>query len=103
MDYYNGIVKLRSGPDSGVFTGEVPKSALSVPEILVLKKLHGADAVVIGEKCDQKAVKHSEERQRLASTYGPRVVNQLFGEPWQKLPIELPRGPEEADLDDMAA
>jgi len=102
MDYYNGIVKLRSGPDSGVFTGEVPKPGLSVPEILVLKKIHGEDAVMIGDKCDQKSVKHSEERSRLASIYGPKVVSQLFGEPWQKLPVAMPRG-DTADLDDMAA
>lgn len=104
MDYHNAIVKLRSGPDSGVFTGEVPKPRLSVPEILVLKKLHGDDAVFVEpERCDQRAVKHAEERSRLASTYNPRLVSQLFGESWQKLPTELPKSDGAIDLDDVAA
>ena len=104
MEYFKGIVRLRSGSESGVFTGDVPKDRLSVPEILILKKLHGDDAVVVGEKCDNNnKVSHGEERQRLASIYGPKVVRQLFGEDWQRLPVKLPKVGQAADLDDLAA
>lgn len=103
MEYFKGMVRLRSGSESGVFTGDVPKDRLSVPEILVLKKLHGDDAVVVGEKCDDVKVSHSDERQRLVSIYGPKVVRQLFGEDWQKLPAKLPKMGQVADLDDLAA
>ena len=103
MDLHSCVVKLRSGGESGIFTGEVPKGDITTPEILVLKAMHGDDAVVQVKVTGQdKKRSDAAERDRLAGFYNPRVVKRLFGESFQPLPKKLPRA-EAPAAEDMAA
>lgn len=109
MDLHSCVVKLRSGGDSGIFTGEVPKYDLTTPEILILKAIHGDDAVAAVKKTGIDKRTDRSERDRLAGLYnnaGRDVVKRLFGESFNPLPKKLPAERVEAldlDADEMAA
>lgn len=104
MDIFSCIVKLRSGAESGIFTGEVPKTDVSAAEILLLKSLHQDDAVTnIVKTGNDKSRKNAVERERLNAIYGPLAVTRVFGkEAWRELPRKLPAAAEPA-AEDMAA
>lgn len=91
MDVFSCIVKLRSGSESGIFTGEVPKQDVSAAEVLLLKSIHGDDAITSIQKTGKDNRKNAAERDRLAAIYRPEVVARVFGkEVWQPLPTKLP-------------
>jgi len=93
MKYYN--VKLRL---HGLVTNEVLKDDVSAPEIILLRKIHGEDAVVDIKYSKTAKVNDAEERQRLAERYDsglkkieePTSVNKLFGEGFTPLLDSLP-------------
>ena len=93
MDYYKAKVRL-----SGSMLNEVWKDRLSAPEVLLLRKIHGSDAVCDLEKVDAKKVDHQEERQRLYLTYPAAInvdakrhyVEELFGPNHNDLPVTVP-------------
>ena len=62
---------------------------VSVPEIPVLKSLHGHDAVVNIKKTRADAVDQKEERDRLEKQYTPVVIEKLFPGVMNKLPQTL--------------
>jgi len=69
MQTYDARIRL-----AGSLLNEVPKSGLTAPEITVLRRLHGSDAVV-----EIKPGKHVErddyaERARLHDLYGPALA-----------------------------
>lgn len=106
MDVFRCQVRLR-----GKVQNVVPKSEVTIPEIYVLRHLHGQDAVVDIKPLKRDAVERitddegktktrprteKEERERLAHLY-PRVkLNDLFGV-GQRLPMAL------EDTDTVAA
>lgn len=65
MDYYN--LKLRLHGD---VRHEVLKKDMSAPEVIVLKAVHGDDAIVNLEYSKTKAVDDTAERERLHLRYG---------------------------------
>ncbi len=96
MQTYNAIVRL-----GGELHNEVSKNNLTAPEILVLRKVHGQDAVVkiepsgewedhfgeVNVRDDVTGEYHKEEREydddveknRLADTYGSAIVKDEDG------------------------
>jgi hypothetical protein len=62
---------------------------VSVPEIPVLKSLHGHDAVVNIKKTRSDAVDQKEERDRLDKQYTVVVIEKLFPGVMNKLPQTL--------------
>jgi hypothetical protein len=82
MDLYNGKVRLK-----GDVRNEVAKKNLTVPEILILRRMHGNDAVLNLELVEKKKMKAATERKRLQSVYGrglkamtpPLSIERLFG------------------------
>lgn len=62
---------------------------VSVPEIPVLKTLHGHDAVVNIKKTRDEAIDTKAERERLERAYTPGVVEKLFPGVLGKLPQTL--------------
>lgn len=109
MDLHSCVVKLRSGGDSGIFTGEVPKYDLTTPEILILRAVHGEDAVAQVKKTGVDKRADRAERDRLSGLYNNQsrdIVKKLFGESFNPLPKKLPAERIEAldlDADEMAA
>lgn len=62
---------------------------VSVPEIPVLKAIHGHDAVVNVKKTRSDDVDQKEERDRLEKQYTPVVIDRLFPGVLNKLPQTL--------------
>lgn len=101
MMRYNAKVKLTS-PNGAPSVHQVQKEGLSAAEILVLRKIHGDDAVtnIVGITNDKTP--HEEERGKLAARYGSALAKNgssmalLFGE-HGKLPIHLPGHDEPAE------
>lgn len=93
MDYYKGKIRL-----SGSLLNEVQRERMSAPEALLLRKIHGEDAVLELEKVDSKNVNHQEERQRLYLEYPAAInadakrhyVEELFGPNHMDLPTSVP-------------
>lgn len=68
----------------------IPKKDVTDPEIMILKHLHGGDAVVDikPRKNDRRA--HREEIDRLKRIYGLKAFHAVFGEGYiEKLPQKL--------------
>lgn len=86
MQTYNAMLRL-----AGDLNNTVPKFGLTAPEIIVLKAIHGEDAVVDIQKSAMDKRPHEDERARLEITYGHKVVTSLFGPPFAggKLPVKL--------------
>lgn len=58
----------------------VPKPMVSVPEILMLQAIHGADAVTNIKVIDTQDVSNEEERDRLGRLYGDDKVVGIFNQ-----------------------
>lgn len=83
MDYAN--VEIRLG---GNLHNTVIKE-VSAPEIAVLRKIHGADAVNKVAKTRVDTVANRAERDRLEAAYGKDVIIAAFGGEFAKLPEVL--------------
>jgi len=98
MDFYNCKVRL-----GGNVLNEVRLSDVPAPEILILKYIHGGDAVVELEKSKGGQIEHEKERARLEDKYGlvlakrELTLNAIFGPPHQDLPIHVNGGKAAAD------
>jgi hypothetical protein len=80
-------------------TSEVPKPSVTAPEIIILRDLHGADAVVRMSAPRMDARPHAQERARLQRIYGdshPGLLTRLFGPDHVPLPVTLTVEGEEA-------
>ena len=78
----------------------VCKENLTAPEIMILRYIHGADAVteISPTRMDKRA--HAEERERLETMYSHRagdkiehgsdICLRLFGPSGMQLPVTLP-------------
>lgn len=105
MNFFKAKIRLK-----GSVQNEVIAAALSVPEILILRKLHGKDAVVNMEPIENQKVKNADERARLHRKYGrglasmepPLSVDRLFGT-YAPLPKSLDElDPDAIESDDDA-
>lgn len=75
---------------SGSQNNQVPKFGVTTPEVLMLRHLHGEDAVVNLVERATIRVPHRQERDRLAQIYGEKRVAELFGLSHMPLPTDLP-------------
>lgn len=113
MQLYDCTIRL-----GGSVLNEVPKTGVTAPEIMVLRALHGGDAVVKITKAGSDKRRHQDERQRLYTTYANPEINNaetvaqkmtmlrnLFGHDTidlpTKLPDEAPAKPEDDSPEDM--
>jgi hypothetical protein len=62
---------------------------VSVPEIAVLRAVHGHDAVVNIKPSRVEAVDSKVERDRLERAFNPQIVEKLFPGVIAKLPTDL--------------
>jgi len=93
MDFYDCKLRLH-----GLVTNEVLKHNMPAPEILLLRKIHGEDAVVDLKYSETKEISDSDERERLARIYDsglkkieePTSVSKMFGESFMPLLATLP-------------
>lgn len=99
MEFYKCKVRLK-----GDVRNEVRKAEVSAPEVLILRKIHGDDAVVAIESLGNRKVKDADERDRLQHAYAGGLGNaktsmvQLFGE-YAPLPKTLPETDEGEDIE----
>ncbi len=93
MNIYDATIRLK-----GDTAHEVNKAGLTAPEIMILRRIHGLDAVVriipVPPTPDQLAMSHRAERDRLRKLYCDReetamLVNELFGPDHVPLPLTL--------------
>lgn len=94
MQIFNARVRL-----AGALETEVSKRGLTVPEIHILRRLHGPDAVVGIEHAGYAEIDPVDERERLDYEYGAGLSNlhedlktsveKLFGGDFAPLPEEL--------------
>ncbi len=102
MQLYNCKVRL-----GGSVINEVRKSEVTAPEILILREMHGSDAVVDIVKTEMDRRSNEDERARLnakyaspaktnAETHKRRVemMRALFGHDAMALPTKLPNDAE---------
>jgi len=93
MEVFNAVVRL-----GGSLQNEVNKYGLTVPEILVLRKIHGDDGVVKIQHVGECFIDDDDERSRLHQIYGTGLealhedqktsVEKMFGT-YAPLPEEL--------------
>lgn len=67
----------------------VPKTNVTVAEIVVLRSVHGDDAVVDIKPTHNCKTPHREERDRLCIIYGRPRVDKIFPGVFAKLPVSL--------------
>lgn len=79
--------KVRLG---GSLLHEVWKPEMTAPEVIVLRDIHGQDAIVDLEVLPAKKVEHAKERDRLGRLYGDARIERLFGPLHHPLPTEVP-------------
>ncbi len=89
MNTYDATVRL-----GGDTAHEVNKAGLTAPEIMVLRRIHGLDAVVRIVPAQSVTRSNREERDRLRKLYCDRdatagLVNELFGPDHTPLPNTL--------------
>ena len=92
MQYYSAKIRL-----AGSMMNEVRRDGISAPEIMLLKRIHGSDALVDVEYDKKGQIVHADERQRLFTQYPTAVnaeakrhlVEELFGPAHQDLPLEV--------------
>jgi hypothetical protein len=87
---FNAKVRL-----SGSTQNEVRKEGLTAPEVILLRRIHGEDAVLELERGPDVARDDYEERQRLQAVYGEskqvaKLVQDLFGAEFTPLPKTVP-------------
>ena len=92
MDIFSGKIRL-----GGSLLNEVSRINMTAPEVILLRAMHGADAVVELKRTDSKNVKHDEERARLGDMYGEArdhdgesYLQELFGPAHRELPTHVP-------------
>ena len=94
MRFYSAKVRLAGNPYH-----EVLKTDLSAPEIIVLRHVHGEDAVLDIRQTGERQVDHIEERKRLEREYTSftdddgntrSIVPTLFGALYSPLPLVAP-------------
>lgn len=95
MNFYSAKVRL-----AGDVRHEVHRINLSAPEVMVLRAIHGADAVVNIKKTGHWQTSHAGERDRLAMDYGPKIVADLFGPEHRELPLIAPGVSDEVEESD---
>lgn len=96
MRVYSGKIRL-----NGDLRWEVQRDRMTAPEVMILRALHGVDAVV-GLKYidDLDDAEISVERERLEREYvlnpsqDGNIVAKLFGAHHMSLPIKAPNAPE---------
>jgi len=94
MQYYSAKIRL-----AGSVSNEVRRDEISAPELMLLKRIHGPDAVLDVEYGKKGNVDHSEERKRLFEKYPTAInaeakrhyVEELFGPAHTDLPAEDPQ------------
>lgn len=74
---------------SGDVNNTVQKQRVSPAEIVILNKIHGEGSVVDIQRTEMDKTAHAEERQRLATIYGAKIVDDLFPGAFAKLPVSL--------------
>ena len=93
MNFYDATIRLQ-----GKTSHEVDKKGLTAPEIMILRRIHGLDAVVrivaVPPSQDDLGRSQREERDRLRKTYCSKdatenLVNELFGPDHTPLPNTL--------------
>lgn len=105
--------KVRLG---GSVLNEVPKIGVTAPEIEVLKKIHGDDAVLDIKRTGHVERTYMEERERINDTYANlasnidgqrekklRLIRDLFGNDRLPLPTELEEIDAAAEAEEKAA
>lgn len=113
MQIFNCLVWLEG---NGIRTGQVPKVGVSAAEVIVLRKLHGLDAVVDIVRVPDEDRAVEKERTHLERVYGRRKITEMFGDlrmGEDRMPEKLANFKGEivkpapaasvSDLDDMAA
>jgi hypothetical protein len=94
---FNAKVRL-----SGSTQNEVRKFGLTAPEVILLQRIHGEDAVLEIERAGDVVREDYDERQRLNAVYGEskdnrKTIQELFGAEFAPLPKTIP-GVDLADL-----
>lgn len=94
MQVFNATIRI-----GGMLEQEVQKRGLTVPEIVVLRRLHGDDGVISLEHAGYADVDPIDERERLHEIYGNGLahlhedqktsIEKLFGGDYAPLPDEL--------------
>jgi hypothetical protein len=78
MKFYDCKIRL-----DGSLANEVLRKGVSAPELILLRGMHGHDAVVDIEEINEAPVVHSTERARLLAEYKSenalKVFDKLFG------------------------
>ena len=90
MKLYDCRVRL-----AGLVHHEVPKYSATEKEVVLLRKIHGADAVVGIRSTGESKRTDSEELARLAGIYGQEVVERAFSVALDDLSIIEEEQPEE--------
>jgi hypothetical protein len=93
MDIYKGKVRL-----TGSMLNEVRREDMTAPEVILLQRIHGNDAVLELEKTGTTKINHQDERQRLYLQYKTAVnvdakrhyIEELFGPNHNDLPTSVP-------------
>jgi len=99
MHIYSAMVR-----PGGSLLNEIPKIGLSAAEIVVLRGIHGNDAVIKLQWSGSDRRKHAAERDRLVGLYGEKAFANVFGTGYSiKLPNELPDVPSEESADASSA
>ena len=86
---------------------DVPKTDVSAAEIMVLNHVHGEGSVINIEPTKTTRTPHKQEYNRLTDVYGPRAVQEVFGNVFNvRLPNKLDldameEGDEELDDEDL--
>lgn len=95
MLHYNCVVNV-----GGAVHTRVPKENVSAPEIIILRHLHGNDAVLKIKPAGTSNAPQRELRAELEYRYGAKRVAALFGIAGATLPTELDDVSRIAHLDD---
>src|SRR3546814_6492979 len=74
---------------SGKLTHTVGKKNISVAEIVALRAIHGADAVVDVQPKANDKTPHAAEMDHLRKTYGDKVILALFPGHSPRIPVSL--------------
>lgn len=82
----------------------IPKYNVTAPEVLILRNIHGEDAVVDIKPRKNDRRPHLAEIERLKAEYGIKAFSEVFGTGYiEKLPQKLAGVEEEAEVDEEEA
>lgn len=94
---------------AGNMLHEIPKNGVTAPEVMILRHIHGPDAVVSLQPRRNDRRPHLEEIDRLRREYGAKAFSSVFGDGYiEKLPqklagVEVTEEQEEAAEEEDAA